>query len=170
MESLDVLKDVASRFVWIVIPLLIDAFALEHSEEALAGCVVAAMANRAHAADQRVPAQESLVIVARELASAIRMQNYRCFSFALIDRHVHSADDHVAILPMMHRPPDHQLAVEIEHDAQVQLAFSRFDLGDVGDPLALGLQAVKSRSSKLRMPAGRHVERPNRRPFFRGQP
>lgn len=38
---------------------------------------------------------------------------------------------------MMHRPADHQRAEQIQHDAQMQLAFERWDLGDVGDPLGL---------------------------------
>jgi hypothetical protein len=37
----------------------------------------------------------------------------------------------------MHRPARHQLAEQIEHDAQIELAFERQDLGDVGDPLGL---------------------------------
>src|SRR6202012_3121023 len=38
---------------------------------------------------------------------------------------------------VMHRPAGHKLAVQIEHNAQMQLALERRNLGDVGDPLCL---------------------------------
>jgi hypothetical protein len=56
---------------------------------------------------------------------------------ALPHGHLHCAHDHVAILPVMHGPADYQLAEQVEHDAQIELALRRQDLGNVGDPLGL---------------------------------
>nr|EKV3035058.1 hypothetical protein [Pseudomonas aeruginosa]EKV3073164.1 hypothetical protein [Pseudomonas aeruginosa] len=59
---------------------------------------------------------------------------------ALPDRHLHRSDHHLPILTMMHRPIDHQLAVQVEHHAQEQLAFQGGNLRDVHDPFALRLK------------------------------
>ena len=56
--------------------LAVHPFPLEHREKPFARRVVAAMADRAHAADQGVAAQKLLIRAADELPAAIRMQDH----------------------------------------------------------------------------------------------
>jgi len=58
-----------------------NALPFQLTEEAFTGCVVAAMPDCTHAADQRVAIRKALVVDAGELATAIRMQDlspWRC--------------------------------------------------------------------------------------------
>jgi hypothetical protein len=75
MEPLEVVEHAGSCLVASPILAVVHAFPLELPEETLAGRIVGAMANRAHAADQRVAAQELLVGAADELPAAIRVQD-----------------------------------------------------------------------------------------------
>lgn len=90
---------------------------LKQTEEAFTGRVITAMTDCTHAANQRVAIQKALVIRTGELTASIGMQNYRPVALALPDRHLHRSDHHLPILAMMHRPTDHQLAVQVEHHA-----------------------------------------------------
>jgi len=101
------------------------------------------MANSAHAANQCVAAQELLVRAADELPAAIRMQDHFAVAFPLPYRRLDGAHHHVPVLAMVHRPAHHPLAVQIQHDAQEQLALVCRDLGDVSHPFGLGLNGVE---------------------------
>lgn len=116
-----------------------NALPFELTEEAFTGRVITAMTDCTHAANQRVAIQKSLVIRTGELTASIGMQNYRPVTLALPDRHLHRSDYPLLILTMMHRPTDHQLAVQVEHHAQEQLAFQGSNLRDVR-PFALRLK------------------------------
>ncbi len=141
MEPLDVVKHVGLGDIQRRVLMAVDAFALEHPEEAFAGRVVAAMADGTHRTQQRVLLQEPLVVAALELTAAVRMQNGGALALPLPDRHLDSPDHHLPILPVMHRPADDELAEQVEHDAQVQLAFVGLEFGDVGHPLGIRLQS-----------------------------
>ena len=78
-----------------------------------------------------------LVVRTGELAAAVRMQNHRPVTLVLPDRHLHRSNHHLPTLTVMHRPTDHQLAIQVEHHAQEELAFQGGYLRDVRDPLAL---------------------------------
>ncbi len=113
---------------------------LKQTEDAFTGHVITVMAGCTHAANQRVAIQKALVIHTGELTASIGMQNYRPIALALPDRYLHRSDYPLLILTMMHRPTDHQLAVQVEHHAQKQLAFQGGNLRDVRDPFALRLK------------------------------
>lgn len=125
MEPLQVVEQIGPGFVPGAVVGAVYALPLEHAEEPLACRVVAAMADRAHAGDHGIAAQELLVGAADELAAAIRMQDYFVVAFPLPHHHLHCPNDHVAVLAMMHRPTHHLLAVQIQHHAQEQLALER---------------------------------------------
>jgi len=140
VEPLDVVKHVGLGGIerWVLMP--VDALALEHPEEAFAGRVVATVADGTHRARQRVLLQEALLVAALELTAAVRMQNDGARVLPVPDRHLDGPDHHLPILPVMHRPADDELAEQVEHDTQVQLAFAGLELGDVSDPLGIRLQ------------------------------
>ena len=140
MKSLDVVEQISTRLIASAVVPVRHALSLEHSEKSLAGGVVAAMSEAAHAADERVAIQKALIIFAGELAAAVRMQDHRASALSLPDRHLNRADDHVPILPVMHGPADDQFTEQVNDDTQVELAFQRHNLGDVGNPLGLRLQ------------------------------
>lgn len=71
MEPLEVVEQVRSCLVTSQILAMVHALPFEHSREALAGCIVGAVADRAHAAHQHVAAQELLTGAADELTAAI---------------------------------------------------------------------------------------------------
>jgi len=60
VEPLEVVKQSRSCFVAFPILAMVHAFSLEQSEEVLAGRIIGAVADSAHAADQRVATQELL--------------------------------------------------------------------------------------------------------------
>jgi hypothetical protein len=55
--------------------------------------------------------------------------------------HLHRSDNHVAILSVMHRPANDQLAEQVENHAQEQLSFFRGYLRNIGHPLGVWLQS-----------------------------
>ncbi len=101
VEPLDVVKHVGFGSIqrWVV--MTVDSFALEHSEEPLAGGVVAAVADGTHLAQQRVLPQESLVVPALKLTAAIGVQNCRAPALSQPDRNLHGPDHHLPILPIL---------------------------------------------------------------------
>ena len=140
MESLDIVEQVSLCFVSRAVAPVVGAFPFQHSEKALTRCIVAAMADSAHRADQRVTPQEALVVAASELTASIRVENDRPATFTLPDRHLNGTEHHLTILTMMHRPTDHQLAEQIDNHTQEQLALISSQFRNVGDPLALRFQ------------------------------
>ena len=71
MEPLDVFKQISSCLVLRSVTPMVYSLAFQHAEEPLTGCVVSAMANRAHTADEMVTAKITLVIAAGELAATV---------------------------------------------------------------------------------------------------
>src|SRR5690606_378926 len=136
----EVAEDIGPGLIAGAVAGAVSPLALDDPEETLAGRVVAAVADRAHAADQGVASEELLVSVADELPAAVGMQDHLVAAFAPPNGHLHGAHNHVPVLAMMHRPAHDQLAVKVEHDTQVQLTLVGDDLGDVGHPLGLRLQ------------------------------
>jgi hypothetical protein len=70
VEPLEVVEQIGSCLVASPILTTVHAFPLEDSEEALAGSVVGAVTDRAHAADERVATEELLVGTALVKVSA----------------------------------------------------------------------------------------------------
>ena len=77
MTGFNVVKDIGSGLSPRLVILPIDAFAFEHSEEALGHGIIGATAHRAHAADDLMRLQKSLVFLVGKLTAAIRVQNDR---------------------------------------------------------------------------------------------
>src|SRR5690606_15000940 len=139
MKPLNVVEYIRPSFVTGSIRLMGNALPFQLTEETLTRSVVAAMTDGTHAADERVATQKALVVSTGELAAAIRMQDHCPVTLALPDRHLHRSNHHLPILAVMHRPADHQFAVQVEHHAQEQFAFQCGYFRDVRDPLALRL-------------------------------
>lgn len=117
-----------------------DAFALDHAEEALGGGIVGAVADLAHAAEDVVIGKEALILTAGKLRAAIRMQHQQLSIRSLPAGHQHRLDHQVTVLDAGHRPA-HDLVIEqIEHRAQIQPTFGGMDVGDVSDPLGVRFQ------------------------------
>lgn len=68
------------------------------------------------------------------------MQNHQTSPLTLPDSHLNGADDHLSVLPVMHRPTHDQLVEQIQHHAEKQLALVGLQLGNVGHPLGLRLK------------------------------
>ncbi|MBB3102573.1 hypothetical protein FHR87_000956 [Azomonas macrocytogenes] len=87
------------------------------------------------------------------------MQDHRPVTLTLPDRHLHSSNYPLPILAVMHRPTDHQFAVQVEYHAQEQLALQSGNLRDVRNPFTLGFQSREVSFQQViyaRWTAGRH--------------
>lgn len=106
MEAFDVVKDIGPRLGPSQVAATMDAFAFDHAEEALGRRVVSAMTDRAHAAQNVVISEKTLILTAGELRATIRMQYQRLSIGTLPASHQHRLDHHVSILDIGHRPSD----------------------------------------------------------------
>jgi hypothetical protein len=71
MEPLNVTEDISSCFILSSVAPVVNSLPLEHSEESLAGSVIATVADRTHAAHQTVAAEISLVVTTGKLTASI---------------------------------------------------------------------------------------------------
>ena len=108
-------------------------------EKALGRGVVPAVADVAHAQGDVVVLQELLVLVGRELSTAVRVQDDRLAVRSLPAGHEDRSQDQLAILRGRHRPADYLAPVQVDHDAEVEPSPGRVDVGDVGYPLGVRL-------------------------------
>ena len=69
--AFDVVKDIGPGFGPGAVMSPVNAFTLEQPEEALGRRIVGTATNSAHATDEVVTAQETLVFIAGELATAV---------------------------------------------------------------------------------------------------
>ena len=106
MEAFDVVEDIESGLGMSLILASVDTLPFQHSEEALGCGIVRTAAGSAHRTGQVVANEESLVIIARELAASIRMKNHRLLIFTLPERHQYGLEHKVAVLATAHRPSD----------------------------------------------------------------
>ena len=83
---------------------VIDAVSLEHPEEPFHERIVGTAADAAHAAGHVLAFQETLVLVARELATTIGMQYERRSVLSLLERHEHCLQNQRSIPDDAHRP------------------------------------------------------------------
>lgn len=77
MEPLNVVEYISSRFVLSSVAPVVNSLPLEHSEESLAGSIIAKMTDRTHAAYQAVAAEISLVVTTGELSGFNRSSQHR---------------------------------------------------------------------------------------------
>ena len=111
----------------------VEELALERGKEALAKCVVVAVADRPHRrADARLPAPRPEG-ERRVLAALIRMMNDRP-GLPLLDGHVQSGQHEGRAQMGLHRPADDAATPDVEHHRQVEKPAPCGDVGDVGHP------------------------------------
>ena len=75
MPAFDIVKDIRSGFGSRPVVSPIHAFTFEHPKEAFGHGIIGATAHRAHAADDLMGFQESLVFLRGTLTAPIRVQN-----------------------------------------------------------------------------------------------
>lgn len=139
VEHLDVVEDIAAGQTPGWVDLAPDALALEQLKEALGHSVVMAVAAAAHAGDQVVALEEVLPLMAGELTALIGVQRDRRFGFAPPDGHQQRSQHQISVDATAHRPTNHLARVQVQHHSQVQPAFVRADVDDIGDPDLIGL-------------------------------
>ena len=115
VEALDVVEHIGPGVSQGQVSTAMHALALEQAEEALHRCIVAAVADRTHAAGEVMVFQELLVIRAGELRAAIRVQDYRVAVWALPARHHHRLEHHVSVLHRGHRPAHDLVREQVQH-------------------------------------------------------
>ena len=114
--NLNVFEDVASgdraqRKVSVV-----NEFGLECAEEALARCIVEAIALSTHARQRFNLVKTSAVSVTRVLAATIGMVDEPRRGWMLRNRHIQRVDGNVGGEPSAHRPADDAASEEIDYD------------------------------------------------------
>ena len=117
MKSFDVVENIGPGFSSHLVVLPIHTFACEHPEEALGHGIIGATAHRAHAADDLICLQKTLVFLGSKLTAAIRVQHDRRAGRELPQCHQDGLDHQLAVLTWAHRPPHHENGIQIQHDA-----------------------------------------------------
>jgi len=139
VKAFNVIKYIGSGYVHGAVFFPANSLTFEHAEKSFTSRVVTAMTNRTHGTGQIIFLQILLVIAAAKLSAAIRMQDHRTNSLPRPNCHFNRTNDHLPILPMMHRPADYQLAEQIQNDTQKQFSLKGFYLGDIGHPFGFWL-------------------------------
>lgn len=134
VEHLDVIEDVATRFLPCCVGLLANALTFEQLEEALRHCIVVAVASPAHTGLEVVIRQKALPLMTCELATLIGMHNDRITGSSAPDRHVQGIKSYLGVNAAANGPANDLPGVQIDHHSQVQPPFVRGDIRDVGDP------------------------------------
>ena len=83
----DVVEDVGSRFCPRSIVTSVDALSFQHSKQPCDQNIVRTAADTAHAAGHVVTLDEVLILISRELATAIGVQHQQRSVLALLERH-----------------------------------------------------------------------------------
>ena len=86
IETLDIVKDIRPSFRSGLVLASVHTLSFEQAEETLSGRVVGTTAGGAHAADEAVALQETLVFVTSELTAPVRMQDDRRVLLSLPQR------------------------------------------------------------------------------------
>jgi hypothetical protein len=118
VEEFDVIKYISPSINQGPVSSGVDPLSFQHPKETLASRIIATVTNCTRTADQGIATQIALVFANGELAATIRMQEHWCCSLSLPQCHFDRTQHHFAILPMMHRPANDQLAVEVYDNAQ----------------------------------------------------
>jgi len=139
VKAFDVVEDIRSSLSPREVLPPVHAFSLQYTEEALSGSVVRAASDSTHAAQEPMPLEEALILIAGELATAVRVQDHGTTILSLPQSHQDGLENELPVLARTHRPAHHTARVEIQDDAEVQPAFGGSDVGDVRDPLRVGL-------------------------------
>lgn len=137
MPALDVVKDIRSGLGPGPILPTVDPLTLEHPKETLGRRIIGTTADGAHAARNVMRRQELLVLLRRELAAAIGMENDGRPARPLPHGHQDGLDHELPVLPRTHRPAHHEAGIQVQHDAEIQPVLRGADVGDVRHPFGV---------------------------------
>ena len=138
IEALDVIKHVGFRLVTRAVRLVRRPFGLERGKEALHRGIVPAVAGSAHTTGHAVVGQEPLEWLTGVLAPSIGVMQDRLRLAAPPDRHHQGIGDELRGHRRLHGPADDPAREEIHHRRDVEPTFSGPEIGEVGDPFAVG--------------------------------
>ena len=129
--SPDVVADCLARLLDVVVLRQVGLFVFERPEPALDHDIVSPAALAVHALADAVFLQELLVFAAGELASLIRVEDFRLRHFECLAA---GLDDHTRVQRVVHLPADDIAAVPVDDGRQVQEAVPDGDVGDIDRP------------------------------------
>src|SRR5581483_1566120 len=134
VEHPDVVKERGPRLVARLPARAVYELGLQRREEALCDRVVPTIAFATHAADEPGARECALVLLARVLATAIGVMNESGSWTPSLQRHGQRRGCEWRRQTIAHRPSDNASRVEVENRGEVEPAFPRFDVRDVGHP------------------------------------
>jgi len=138
IEALDVIEHVGFGLVSRAIRLVRRPFGLERGEEALHRGIVPAVAGSAHATGHAVVSQQPLEGRTGVLAAPIGMMQDGLRLASPPDCHHQCIGDQLRGHRRMDGPADDPSREEIHHRGHVEPAFGGPEIGEVGDPFAVG--------------------------------
>src|SRR5260221_9540760 len=106
VENLNVLEDRGAQFESVGPILSVDELVLESGEKAFCNSVVPAIASATHADDDALQRQCATVVIARVLATAIRVMKQSCLRSAAPQRHVECSKRQTSREARVDRPAD----------------------------------------------------------------
>jgi hypothetical protein len=124
-----------------------EQFAFEGREEAFAHRVVEAVADRAHRGAHPGFAATSAELDRGILAALARVMD-DCLGAALPPRKIERLEHQLGAQMGLHRPAHDPAAEHVEYHREVEEPGPGRDIGDVGDPQAIGLGRAKLRSTR----------------------
>jgi hypothetical protein len=138
IEALNVIKHVGFRLGSRAVRFVRRAFSFQRGEEALHRGIVPAVAGSAHATGHAVVGQEPLEGLTGVLAPPIRVMQHGLRFTAPPDRHHKGIGDELRGHRRLHRPADDPAREEIYHCRDVEPPFGGPEVGEIGDPFAIG--------------------------------
>ena len=118
--------------------------AFERTEEAFDHGIVVALAASTHAALHASLLQLALVRKARVLAAAVRVMQHTAPWTPIAKRHRQRSVDQLGTHVRRHRPADDAARPEVHHDREVEPAFMRAHVSDVGRPDLITLTDIEA--------------------------
>ena len=165
IEALDVIEHVGFGLVSRAVRFVHRALGLQRGEETLHCGIVPDIAGSAHAASDAVVSQEALERLTRILTPSIGVMQDGRRRAASPDRHHEGIGDQLRGHRRVHRPADDPTREEIHHRRHVEPPFGGPEIGEVGDPFAVGRRGGERSVEHIRRDG---VRRPD--PGVRWQP
>ena len=138
VEALDVIDHVRFGLVSSAVRFVRRAFSFQRGEEALHRGIVPAVAGSAHATGHAVVGQKPLEGLTGVLAPLIRMMQDRLRLTAPPDRHHEGIRDQLRGHNRMHGPANNPPREQVHDCGHVEPAFGGPEIGEIGDPFAIG--------------------------------
>ena len=98
MKAFDVVEDIRSGVRPRTVLSSVHPLSLQDTEEALRGSIVRAAPDSAQAAQELMPLEEALVLVAGELTNSIRVEDHGTSIRSLPQRHQNGMEDELPVL------------------------------------------------------------------------